>query len=346
MSNIVLKKAAKQSTWLKVALTGPSGSGKTYTALRIAHGLNAQHPEAPIVLIDTENGSANVYGEEPNPDGGAFDFYHIDLSILPGKYNPKNYLDALHAARNAGAKVVIIDSLSHAWFGEGGVLDIVDRAQHTTRNGRNDKFSAWRDATPIQNQLMETLLGFPGHLICTMRTKTEYEVVNGERRKVGLAPVQRDGVEYEFSVVIDMNEHHVGYVTKSRIAAIADRSFQRPGREIVEAITEWMQAPTVTLMFADRLERVGLRESDGFTEANVDRFLASQGKPGVSTQPADKQQQLATWLAGPKGRAAFAEWLQREADADFTPDDRGEDLDRDRANVNGADADEQPIAEG
>ena len=114
----MFRKATRKQVKLRMGLVGPSGSGKTYTALRIAHALA---DGGLVAVIDTERGSACRYADAPNPDGGRFDFVVADLE----KFSPQDYTRAIRAAEDAGAAVLVIDSISHAWEGEGGVMDLI-----------------------------------------------------------------------------------------------------------------------------------------------------------------------------------------------------------------------------
>ena len=105
-------KATKQEAKLRLALAGPSGSGKTYTALQIA-----THLGGPIALVDTERGSARKYA-----DLFSFDVLELD------SFHPERYIEAIHEAEEAGYAVLILDSLSHAWAGKDGALELVDKA--------------------------------------------------------------------------------------------------------------------------------------------------------------------------------------------------------------------------
>lgn len=185
----MFSRATKKQTRVRLALQGVSGGGKTFTALTIAQAIGGDS----VAVIDTEHGSASKYAD-------LFTFDTVSLS----NYSPSDYIRAIDAAAQAGYAVLIIDSLSHAWAGKGGILEIVDNAPSAS------KFSSgWKDATPQQNRLIEAIIGYPGHVIVTLRTKTEYVIEKNKNgkdvpRKVGLAPVQRDGVEYEFDVVAMM----------------------------------------------------------------------------------------------------------------------------------------------
>ena len=222
-----IKKATKQQARLRMALIGPSGSGKTYSALEIATRLGQR-----VIVIDTERGSASKYA-----DLFAFDVLELET------FEPRTYVAALRACTDAGADVVVVDSLSHAWIGKGGALEQVDRA--AKRQGGNS-FGAWRDVTPQHNELVDAMLRTDAHLIVTMRAKTEFVQERDERtgrtvvRKVGLAPVQRDGLEYEFDVVADVNHEHEAVITKSRCAKLSDAIIPRPGEALANTLRAWL----------------------------------------------------------------------------------------------------------
>lgn len=224
---MTFQKATKRDSRLRLAITGPSGSGKTYSALRIATGLGKR-----IAVIDTERGSASKYSDEFEFDAGTLD-----------SYSPEAYVEAIHAAEAAGYDVLIIDSLSHAWVGKDGALEQVDRAAKRSQSGNS--FNAWRDVTPRHHAMVDAILQCRVHVIATMRSKTEYIVEQGSNgktapRKVGLAPVQRDGMEYEFDVVGDMNLEHEMIITKSRCQALADKIIPKPGVDVAATLAQWL----------------------------------------------------------------------------------------------------------
>lgn len=231
----MFKKATRTQGRLRAALVGPSGSGKTYTALRLARGIaevvKKQGGKGRIALIDSERGSAAKYA-------GIFDFDSMDLET----FSPKQYVEAIQGAEAEGYDVLIIDSLSHAWAGKDGALELVDQAK--ARSKAKDGFGAWREVTPLHNQLVDTILRSRCHVIATMRVKTEYVVEENEQgkktpRKVGLAPVQRDGVEYEFDLVADLEDAKLA-VTKSRVPGYAKKVIQEPGEELGSALATWL----------------------------------------------------------------------------------------------------------
>jgi hypothetical protein len=104
-------KATKKDAKARLALVGPTGSGKTYTALEIALGLAALDE---IAVIDTEHKSSEKYA----PIFGEFAVIHLD------QYDPRTYVEAIELLVRSGYKVIIIDSLTHAWAGKGGALEI------------------------------------------------------------------------------------------------------------------------------------------------------------------------------------------------------------------------------
>lgn len=207
------RKATVKNRKFRAAIMGTAGSGKSLTSLILASTLGKR-----IALIDTEHGSAEMYAN-------TFEFDTLNLT----EYHPQKYIDAVKEAAKEGYEVVVIDSLSHAWSGKGGALELVDQA--TARN-KGSSFGAWRDVTPLQNQLVDAIIGCPAHVICTLRSKTDYQVeTEGGKtrvRKVGLAPVQRDGMEYEFDFLAEMDADHRMIVTKSRIPALADKVVTKP----------------------------------------------------------------------------------------------------------------------
>jgi len=221
------KTATKAQAKLRLGLIGPAGSGKTMTALRIAHGLGGR-----VAVIDTERGSASLYAGER---GLGFDVLELET------YEARNFIEAIGQAEAAGYDVLIIDSLSHAWAGKGGILEFVDKAAKRSGGG---SFAGWRDATPLHNQLVDAILGAKLHVICTLRSKVEHviEQVNGKTqvRKVGLQPVQRDGLEYEFTVVGDVNQEHELIVTKTRAAFLADAVIREAGEDLGKQLKTWL----------------------------------------------------------------------------------------------------------
>jgi hypothetical protein len=225
----MFQKAERKKARLRLALCGPAGSGKTYSALLIAQGLGGK-----IALIDTEHESGSLYA----------DLCEFDTASLTPPYTPEKYRNAIAAAEAAGYSVLIIDSFSHAWAGEGGLLDMHDKAAAAMRSGNS--FTAWREITPQHNALVEAVLGARLHVIATLRTKTAYDLVddgNGKKKpvKIGLAPVQREGVDYEFTCVFDMSiDSHVATASKDRTRLFDGKHFT-PGIETGQVLMNWLE---------------------------------------------------------------------------------------------------------
>jgi hypothetical protein len=243
-------KAAKHQLKARVALAGPTGSGKTYSALEWATILAGD--TGTIAVVDTEHGSASLYADQ-------FDF---DVLTWPPPFDPGKLAATIKTAEQAGYAVVVLDSMSHFWEGEGGTLDIADAAGQ--RSGGNS-FAGWKVATPALRHLVDTMLGADLHVIGTMRSKMEYVLEEDSRgkkvpRKVGMAPVMRQGIEYEFTMVGDIDLEHRITFTKSRCSALADVVVQ-PGRARDAAATfmAWLEsgepAPPRIDMATD--ERIG-----------------------------------------------------------------------------------------
>ena len=225
-------KAIRKQVKLRLALCGPSGSGKTYSALLIAQGLA---PDRRIALIDTERGSGELYSHLAD----------YDAATLAPPFTPERYIKLIRDAEQAGYAVLIIDSLSHAWTGEGGVLDMHDKATLASRSGNS--FMSWREVTPHHNALVDAIIGANLHVIATMRTKTAYDLVDdgkGGKKpiKVGLAPVQREGMEYEFTVVMDLSvDNHIATAAKDRTSLFDSRHFA-PSPDTGVALREWLDS--------------------------------------------------------------------------------------------------------
>jgi hypothetical protein len=238
-------KATKTRSRLRMALIGPSGSGKTYSALALATQLS----QARVAVIDTERGSASKYAD-------LFDFDVLE----PETFSPRQYVNAILEAERAGSyDVLVIDSLSHAWAGKGGALEMVDNASR----GEGGKFGAWRSVTPEHNLMVDTLIRSPLHVIATMRSKTEYVMEGKTVRKVGLQPVQRDGMEYEFDIVGDMDDATLT-IGKTRIPALKGTTIYQPGAELAATLRTWLDSgiadPRLELIAELRAVRAQARE--------------------------------------------------------------------------------------
>jgi ABC-type dipeptide/oligopeptide/nickel transport system ATPase component len=226
MTEFAFAKATKKAAKGRIALDGPSGSGKTYTALTIATVLGDR-----IAVIDTEHGSASKYADLFN-----FDTLHLH------RYSPQILIDALKAAGDAGYQVVVVDSLSHFWMGTDGMLEQVDKA---AKRAGGHGMSGWKEMRPVERQMVEALLAYPGHIICTLRVKTDWvegENARGKRQmmKVGTKAEQREGLEYEFDIVASMDLNNELTVGKSRCPALSGEIVDRPGVAFAETFKKWL----------------------------------------------------------------------------------------------------------
>ena len=226
-------KATRSDSHIKLAITGPSGSGKTYSALRLARGLVG--PEGKIAVIDTENGSARLYSDLTS-------FDHCDL--VSHRYT--DFIEAVREAEKAGYAAVIIDSLSHLWQGT------LDEKANIDRKGGNS-FSNWNEASKHFNEALQAILQSKIHVIACLRVKTEYVVqeetnTKGKSvsvpKKIGLAPVMRDNIEYEFTTVLELGMDHAASPSKDRTGLFVDKTF-RIDERTGEQIAGWLRnAPT------------------------------------------------------------------------------------------------------
>lgn len=224
---------SREKNRLRLAIEGPSGSGKTYTALRFAFAIAG--PRGRVAVIDTEHGSAAKY-EGESPDGVQWKFDGVCLE----HFAPSTYEQVIKEAGASGYDVLVIDSLSHAWSGVGGALDQIDRSKS------NNRFAAWKDVTPQQNAMIESIIRSPCHVIATMRSKMEYVLEKDEStgkfapKKVGLAPIQRDTVEYEFDIVCDMDLDHTLKVSKTRCPEIDRKVVNSPTGAFIDPVMKWL----------------------------------------------------------------------------------------------------------
>lgn len=229
----LFSKAVKHDAKLRLAISGPSGSGKTFTALTIAATMNTGKR---IALVDTEHGSASKYA----------DLFDFDVAEMHPPFHPEKFVSAIKDAAQAGYGVIILDSLTHAWNGEGGMLELV--TEIAKRKYQGNSYAAWNDATPIQKNLIEAIIGTQIHVIATMRAKMDYVLEKDEKtgksspKKVGMAPEQRADMPYEFDVMLDMNIDNEAIVSKTRCPALAGRVITKPGKNIADVLVKWLQA--------------------------------------------------------------------------------------------------------
>lgn len=221
-----IRKAQRMKAKLRLGIAAPSGAGKTYSALLMAFGLGGK-----VGLIDTEHGSGDLYA-------------HLgDYSVISieAPYTVAKYTEAIRLFEEAGYSTIIIDSLSHAWAGDGGLLD----KQGKMADRGTNSFAAWRTITPEHNALVDAMLRSPAHIIATMRSKQDYILEVNEKgkqtpKKVGLAPVQREGMEYEFTVMLDVDMNHIASSSKDR-TGLFDGRFFKISKETGTELLTWLE---------------------------------------------------------------------------------------------------------
>jgi hypothetical protein len=197
----LLAKAERKQALIKLAIQGPSGSGKTYSSLLLAYGLvgNWNH----IVVIDTENNSSHLYSHLGN----------YNVLSLSEPFSPERYIEAIETCEKAEMRAIIIDSISQEWEGNGGIIE-----SHGSMAGNS--FTNWNRVTPRHNAFVQKMLQSPCHILATIRSKQDYVLTdkNGKMvpEKVGLKGVTRDGMDYEFTVVLDLDIKHQALASKDR----------------------------------------------------------------------------------------------------------------------------------
>lgn len=224
----IYRKAERRKAKLRLAITGPAGSGKTYSALLIAFGIGGK-----TALLDTENGSGDLYS--------ALGDY--DICSISAPFTVQKYIDAIKSAEQAGYDILILDSISAEWAGSGGLLNL-----HTqlTSSSKANSFAAWGQVTPKHNAFIDAIINSRLHIICTIRSKTEYAQIQNERgkteiRKMGLGLVQREGIDYEFTTVFDLNFNHEVTVSKDR-TSIFDGQVFTITQETGKLLKDWLDS--------------------------------------------------------------------------------------------------------
>jgi hypothetical protein len=229
------KKATKTQARLRLAFQGPSGGGKTYSALSLAKGLASSMDK--VAVIDTEYGSASKYAAE---------FPGFNVCEIRDNYNPSIFIEKMAEAA-ADHEVIIIDSLTHAWNGEGGFLSMVDEEvkRMQAKNWKPDSFAAWKNLTPIYNRLVQAIQSSRCHVIVCLRAKQEYEKTKNEAgkvevKKVGMAPEMRDNFQYEMDIEGMLTMEHDFIIGKTRCSAIDGKVYNKPGNDFAQILKTWL----------------------------------------------------------------------------------------------------------
>lgn len=236
-----LRKATKQRSKLRLGIAGPSGSGKTYSALLLASGMTKWDK---IALIDTENGSGELYS----------DLGEYNVITLSAPFTPERYIQAIRACENAGMEVIIIDSVTHEWDGEGGLLDV-----HSKMMGNS--FTNWAKITPRHNAFIQAITSSSCHVITTVRKKQDYDMTQGSDgktkvTKVGLKEVQREGWEYELTVNFELDIVHNATSGKDRTGLFMDKAEFVITPETGKALLKWCEEGVAPINRKEMIEEV------------------------------------------------------------------------------------------
>jgi energy-coupling factor transporter ATP-binding protein EcfA2 len=321
MSNVpaIFTPAVREKLKARVAIDGPTGSGKTYTALQWARILVGE--DGVIGVIDTERRSAAYYAPSPGETAERINFFeppyefgHYDWEP---PYDPANLTRLLPAMEKQlleqvdgdGSKAcIVLDSWTHFWTGEGGTLDQIDRKK--SQHGGNS-FAAWSFGTPLQRSMVDAILAVQVHVIATMRSKMAYvleDQVDSNGRKTttptkkGMEPEQRAGIEYEFTVIADMDLDHRMVISKSRCNILADRVLDAGHtHEAAIDFRDWLGSgverisPAAVKNILDRMDAVNTGVERDPVRTNLKRqFAGLFGKPHEITT--DRLADAIGWL--------------------------------------------------
>ena len=274
----MFKKATKEAAKLRAAIFGPSGAGKTFTSLRLATGIGGR-----IAVIDSERRTASKYADR-------FDFDVCDLGA--GQHRISDYVTAIRGAGEAGYNVLIIDSLTHAWQELLAEVDAIAKAKY-----RGNTWSAWSDGTPKQKALIDAILDFPGHVIATMRSKTEWTTEatgsggKSAPKRVGLTPEQGKGIEYEFDMLFELSTEHILTVIKDRSGKFQDQCLQDPGEALGAEMAAWLDEGAPAMSIPDQIRAKA--RAVGLTALGMQALLVqcNEAQP-LEAMPAKLQAQI------------------------------------------------------
>jgi hypothetical protein len=219
-----LQKASRKKVKLRLNLASPSGFGKTYGALLIAYGITNNWEK--IAVIDTEHDSASLYSHLGN---------YNTISLSP-PYTPDRYIEAIKVCENANMDVIIIDSITHVWKGEGGLLEY--------QNALGGRYQDWAKATPLYTKWLNAILNSKCHIITTNRKKQGYAMVSDGNKtkvnKVGLEDEIRDGFDYEVTVALEIiNDKHLAMASKDRTNLFAGKPDFVITTEVGKKLLDW-----------------------------------------------------------------------------------------------------------
>ncbi|MBU6162860.1 MAG: ATP-binding protein [Myxococcales bacterium] len=311
------QKATRKQAKLRLALTGPSGSGKTYSALLMASGMGGK-----IAVIDTERSSASLYSH----------LVEFDALDLAPPYTPERFIQAIEAAEEAGYDILVVDSITHEWSGVGGCLELVDEVARSKYKGNS--WSAWNDITPRHRAFLDKMMASNLHIIATMRSKTDTAQVDegGRKRvvKLGMKSEQRDGAEYEFTIVLDLvHDGHFATASKDRTGLFAGDP--KPiSAETGQRVIEWLHSGEPLKPETPKAESGGVTPTAGATDRidpdrreMVSRYVdalrdACERQDGLAaaqltSEIQDADEKTAVWSLLNSGERSFIKKALKEA---------------------------------
>jgi hypothetical protein len=302
---IRIRSGQRKKLRLRLMIDGPAKSGKSFTSLRFAYALA---PTGRVLVIEAgERGSTEkYYGEGIDGKKWEFDICQLD------DYSPENYTEAIREAGRQGYESAVIDSLSHEWVGKGGALEIA--------NQKTGPFGDWKTATPLHDAMFEEILSSPCHVIATIRSKMDYVLQTNDKGKlepikVGMAPIQRDTVPYEFDILLSMDQAHVGTVSGSRCRAIEGASVLKPGADFLKPVILWLEtgvkleapkpSPRITDPQIDRVAEL-LGELRWMLDRIAKDFPRKYGVTELTKLTHEQASGLIKWLEAAGGRPGEA----------------------------------------
>lgn len=195
MTVLQIREAKREGARLVVGLQGISGSGKTYSALQLAYGL-AGYDARRVGFLDTENRRGSLYADAlQHPDTGEVGRFLIGDLTPP--FSPARYVEAIKQFEEAGVDVLVIDSVSHEWAGQGGCYDI---AKNTSK-----RIDDWLTAKNEHKRFMSAMLQSPMHIVVCIREapKTDFKDPKNPR-SLGLMPIQESQFVFELTASLQM----------------------------------------------------------------------------------------------------------------------------------------------
>lgn len=275
-----LRKATRQKAKIRLGLSSVSGGGKTYSSILIAKGL-ANGDMSKIALIDTENGSGDLYANLGD----------YNVITLEAPYTPERYIEAITACESAGMEVIIIDSITHEWDGKGGILEI-------SNSMTGNSYTNWAKLTPRHQSFIDKILQCKAHVITTVRRKQDYEMTTNSQgklvpQKVGLKEVTREGFEYELTVNLELDTNHNATTSKDRTGLFVGKPDFKPSEETGKLLLDWCENGIAPINYdlpkSDAPAKLNEKQMAKLLESDLDNVnkyvdLIAEGKVSITQE--------------------------------------------------------------